>query len=91
MEKCTFDFGNGQDFYVSSKIRHCFNDHGFIVVKNLLSKDEVAKLKRFMEENRDIQQKAYERSDGQGRYSKLALWNKATDDVAGIVARFAIF
>ena len=89
MENCSFDFGDSQDFCVTPEIRQCFIDHGFILVKNILSVDEVVKLRRFMEDSSDIQKKAYERSDGQGRYSKMALWNKATDDVAGIVARFA--
>ena len=40
-----------------------------------------------MEESHAIQEKAYGRSDGKGRRTKVSLWNKAGDDLAGIVAR----
>ena len=41
-----------------------------------------------MEESREIQDKAYGRSDGKGRRTKVTLWNRATDDLAGVVARY---
>ena len=41
-----------------------------------------------MEANSEIQNKAYGRSDGKGRRTKVTLWNRATDDLAGVVSRY---
>ena len=37
-----------------------------------------------------MQNKSYGRSDGKGRRTKVTLWNRAVDDVAGVVARLAL-
>lgn len=72
---------------MTSSVKAAFEEHGFILVRQLLSPPEVEKLKTYMESSKDIQNKAYGRADGQGRQSKLALWNHAGNDVAGLIAR----
>ena len=71
-------------------LKAAFDKHGYILVRNLFTPDEVAKLKRYMEESREMQNKSYGRSDGKGRRTKVTLWNRAVDDVAGVVARLAL-
>ena len=71
-------------------LKTAFDKHGYILVRNLFTPDEVAKLKRYMEESREMQSKSYGRSDGKGRRTKVTLWNRAVDDVAGVVARLAL-
>ena len=71
-------------------LKAAFDEHGYILVRNLFTPDEVAKLKRYMEESQEIQNKSYGRSDGKGRRTKVTLWNRAVDDVAGVVARLAL-
>ena len=67
--------------------RNQFLKDGFLLVRNLLDQNEVAKLKECLESSEDIQEHAYGRSDGMGASSKLAIWNMAGDDVSGMVAR----
>ena len=38
-----------------------------------------------------MQNKSYGRSDGKGRRTKVTLWNRAVDDVAGVVARLVFY
>ena len=53
----------------------------------LFTFEEISKLKDHFETHEDIQKHAYGRSDGNNRMSKLCIWNKAGDDLSGIVAR----
>ena len=88
MENCTFWLSDNGEFYVTPAVKAAFDNHGFIVVRNLLNPDEVAKLKSYFENCHEFQDKAYGRSDGKGRKSKLVLWNKATDDFGGVITRY---
>ena len=58
-------------------------------MRNLLSSEEVSKLRTCLESSSDIQSHAYGRNDSQGRQSKLCLWNYAGDDLTGVVARYS--
>jgi len=88
MESCVFSSScDANEFYVTPSVKAAFDKHGYILVRNLFTPDEVAKLKRYMEESREMQNKSYGRSDGKGRRTKVTLWNRAVDDVAGVVAR----
>jgi len=78
---------NGGDFVVTKKIVEAFENHGYILVRGLLSQDEVKNVKKCMEESKDIQAHAYGRSDGQGAKSKMCVWNQPGDDVCGVLAR----
>ena len=88
MEECTFEVSDTGSFYVNSQILDQFNNHGYIIVKNLFTFEEISKLKDHFETHEDIQKHAYGRSDGNNRMSKLCIWNKAGDDLSGIVARY---
>ena len=88
MKECTFEVSDTGSFYVTSQVLDQFNKHGYIIVRNLFSIEEISKLKDHFETHEDIQKHAYGRSDGNNRMSKLCIWNKAGDDLSGIVARY---
>jgi len=92
MESCVFlaDSDSG-DFYVNSRVKAVFDSQGFVLVKHLLSPEEVQKLRSCFEGSEDIQKHAYGRSDGKNRVSKLCVWNVAGDDISGVVARCVVF
>jgi len=88
MESCVFPMSSDTgEFYVTPLVKAAFDKHGYILVRNLFTLDEVAKVKSYMEANSEIQNKAYGRSDGKGRRTKVSLWNRAVDDIGGVVAR----
>ena len=74
-------------FSVTSEVKAAFEDHGFILVRGLLDFEEIGLLKDFVENDPTIMENSYGRSDGNNRISKLCLWNKAGDDLSGLVAR----
>jgi len=77
----------GGQFFVTDEVKQYFNRDGYILVKKLFAGQEVDKLKRCMEESKDIQKHAYGRSDGQGAFSRMCLWLYAGDDVSGVISR----
>ena len=95
MDPVVHDFTPEDDtnFYVTPVVKQFFDNHGYVLVRNLLSNEETERLKDYMESNPQLKEKSYGRLDGQGLESRLALWNVAGDDVSGMVSRyiFSIF
>jgi len=60
---------------------------GFFIYQGLFDKEEVAIIEKIVKEDQTIINKAYKKSDGQGGYTQLTLWNKADDSVLGRVSR----
>ena len=83
-----FTLSDTGEFYVNQEVQTAFDRNGYILVRGLLTTEEVTKLKNHMEMSKDIHKHSYGREDGMGRKSNLSLWNVAGDDVAGIVARY---
>ena len=83
-----FTLSDTGEFYVNQEVQTAFDRNGYILVRGLLTTEEVTKLKNHMEMSKDIHEHSYGREDGMGRKSNLSLWNVAGDDVAGIVARY---
>lgn len=54
-----------------------FERDGFVIVKNLLAAEEIAKIKSEVEREDGVSQYAFRRDDGSGGGSKsqMALWN----------------
>ena len=90
MEECIFTVSDTGEFYVTSHIENVFNKHGYIIVRQIFTNEEIMKLKEHFETHPDIKRNAYGRSDGNNRTSKLCIWNKAGDDLSGIVARYTV-
>jgi len=80
-------FLTNREFYVTDDVRQSFDKHGFILVRQLFSTQEVTKLRQCMEQSEDIRSNAYGRADGKGSESKLCIWNMPGDDVCGVAAR----
>ena len=59
----------------------------YIVVRGLLSNEEISKVRTFIETDEDIKRYSYGRDDGTGRIAKLCIWNYPGNDVTGVVAR----
>ena len=76
------------NFYVTSQVKSVFEEHGFILVRSLFTKEEITNLKQHFEQNEKIKTYACGRSDGNHRVSKVCIWNKAGNDLSGIVSRY---
>ncbi|KAK3088538.1 hypothetical protein FSP39_020279, partial [Pinctada imbricata] len=75
------------EFRVTSKMKKDFDEHGYIMVRNLLDAEELQKVKQVLEDNDEIIKNAFGVADGTGRESKMALWSHPGSDVTGMVAR----
>ena len=68
-----------------------FSVHSYIIVRGMLVPEEVSRLKKFVENDSDIANYAYEVDDGKGRKSRLCIWNHPGDDISGRIIRFNNF
>src|SRR5258707_7819599 len=64
-----------------------FNEKGFTYARGLFAPDEVKLLTRAMEEDPAVRGSILDRRDGEGRATRIALWNRAGDSVYGLAAR----
>jgi ectoine hydroxylase-related dioxygenase (phytanoyl-CoA dioxygenase family) len=72
-----------------------FNDHqladyhrdGFLIVESLLDEEETALLREIARADRELQQNAYARADGEGGAVKLLVENDLEDDIYGAICR----
>jgi hypothetical protein len=71
----------------AAPMKTAFDEQGFVIVQGLLKDFEVAKLISFFETSQEIQKHAYGRDDGQGKVTKVALWNQPGDDIGSMVSR----
>ncbi|XP_076033637.1 L-proline trans-4-hydroxylase-like isoform X1 [Oratosquilla oratoria] len=78
---------DGSSFTVTQQMKDDYKKFGYILVRNLLSSAEVAKVLRSAEEDREIQRNSYGRSDGKGKKSRMSVWNHPGNDVTGVLAR----
>ncbi|XP_067935815.1 L-proline trans-4-hydroxylase-like [Watersipora subatra] len=75
------------DFTVTDNVLKDFREFGFIIVRNLLDSKELEILKTTVEADAGLQHSSYGRDDGEGRRTRLALWDDPADDVTGAIAR----
>ena len=64
-----------------------FNEKGFTYARGLFAPDEIDLLTRAMEEDPAVRGSILDRRDGEGRSTRIALWNRAGDSVYGLAAR----
>ena len=63
-------------------------DHdGYIVVRNLFSKDEIDSLGHAARSDNEMDKSSTQRDDGEGNAVRLALWNHPGDGIYGMFAR----
>ena len=56
-------------------------------MRNLLSSEEVTKLKEGVESSPDVAKYAYTVEDGKGGKSRLCIWNHPGNDITGTIVR----
>lgn len=64
-----------------------FERKGFTYARGLFAPDEVDLLRRAMEQDPAVRGSILDRRDGEGRSTRIALWNRAGDSVYGLAAR----
>ncbi len=64
-----------------------FDQDGYIIVRQLFDPTEMAYLRRVAKADENLQAKAWNLTDSAGHAAKITLWNKATNDVYGLIAR----
>jgi Phytanoyl-CoA dioxygenase (PhyH) len=64
-----------------------YNQDGYVLIKAMLSPEEIALLGRAAREDRVLDQHSFGKADGEGGIVRLSLWNHPTDTIYGAVAR----
>jgi len=64
-----------------------YNEDGYLLVRGMLSKEEVGLLGRTAREDRVLDQHSSGRADGEGGTIRLSLWNHPTNTIYGVIAR----
>jgi ectoine hydroxylase-related dioxygenase (phytanoyl-CoA dioxygenase family) len=60
---------------------------GLVIARGVFAPDEVALLTRAMEQDPAVRGHILDRLDGEGRATRIALWNRAGDSIYGLAAR----
>jgi ectoine hydroxylase len=64
-----------------------FEDEGYLVIKELLSADEVELLRSAAVADKALDEHAFSVKDGEGGAARLALWNHPGSSIYGMIAR----
>jgi ectoine hydroxylase-related dioxygenase (phytanoyl-CoA dioxygenase family) len=64
-----------------------YHRDGYVILKGLLSKDEVVALRQKAKSDREMDQHSFKRDDGTGAEVRLSLWNHPGDGIYGMIAR----
>ena len=64
-----------------------YQHDGFIVVRELFDREEIALLAQTARQDRALDEQAYGREDGEGGSVKLSLWNHPGDNLYGMFSR----
>ena len=86
MEAATFTNTHGTAFNISNKMVEAFQEHGFLLVRNMFSKEEMDLMVKCFE-TEEFRQNVFTRSDGGERGFQMALWWEPGDDTVGLVTR----
>jgi ectoine hydroxylase-related dioxygenase (phytanoyl-CoA dioxygenase family) len=66
-----------------------FHEDGLVFARGLFDAEEVALLRRAMEEDPQVRDHILDRLDANGAATRISLWNRAGDSVYGLAARSA--
>jgi len=64
-----------------------YEENGLVIARGVFAPEEVGLLTRAMEEDPAVRGHILDRLDGEGRATRIALWNRAGDSVYGLAAR----
>ncbi|XP_042208029.1 L-proline trans-4-hydroxylase-like isoform X1 [Homarus americanus] len=68
-------------------MKDAFLNNGFILVRNMLTKEEVEKVRRVVTGSEGVMRYAFGRHDGISRKTMQCLWNHPGHDLSGALAR----
>jgi hypothetical protein len=60
---------------------------GYVLIRGMLDAVEIGLLSRAAREDRVLDQKSFQKGDGEGGLIRLSLWNHPTDTIYGMIAR----
>ncbi|HKU97233.1 MAG TPA: phytanoyl-CoA dioxygenase family protein [Vineibacter sp.] len=66
-----------------------YNERSFVIARGMFTPEETGLLVRAMEQDPAVRDHVLDRLDGEGRSTRIALWNRAGDSVYGLAARSA--
>jgi ectoine hydroxylase-related dioxygenase (phytanoyl-CoA dioxygenase family) len=64
-----------------------YTEDGYVLVRGMLDEVEVGLLSRAAREDRVLDEKSFEKGDGEGGVVRLSLWNHPTNTIYGMIAR----
>lgn len=74
--------------FINDEIKKAFWENGFIIVRSLLESNEIEKLRESLESpNSSIMKHSYDQDDGDGRFTRMCLWNHPGNDLTGVISR----
>ncbi|XP_071807152.1 L-proline trans-4-hydroxylase-like [Asterias amurensis] len=83
----TTDFSFSGEFETTEGMQKAFEQEGYFIVRSLISPDEMTALRTAIDRDDGIREHAINLPDGEGRCSKMSLWNHPGSDVTGMLAR----
>jgi ectoine hydroxylase len=64
-----------------------YEREGFVLARRMFDEEEIGLLRRAAKEDRELDQHAFGRGDGEGGTVRLSLWNEPGDTIYGMFAR----
>ncbi|XP_021358064.1 uncharacterized protein LOC110453446 [Mizuhopecten yessoensis] len=77
----------GTDLEVTEEMLKAFEEQGYILVRGLLSEEELTKVKHVLEDSDLVSTHGYGIPDSSGRMPKMVLWRAPGSDVTGMICR----
>lgn len=75
------------NFVLTDEMVESYNERGYIHIKGFLDEEELAQLRKTVEESDEFYKQCYGVSDGKGSESRLCLWSHPGNDVTGMIVR----
>jgi ectoine hydroxylase len=72
---------------ISGQMMQDYQRDGFVLARGMFDREEIDLLRRAAKEDRQLDQHAFGRGDGEGGTVRLSLWNHPGDTIYGMFAR----
>ncbi|CAH1271962.1 PHYHD1 [Branchiostoma lanceolatum] len=76
-----------ETFDITPQVQADFDEHGYILVRGLLTKEEMQKIHKAVDHSEGITKHSYQIPDGKGRSCGYCIWSHPGNDVTGMVGR----
>lgn len=74
-------------FEVTDEMKKCFDEQGYLLLRGLLSPEELKKVRNVLENTDMIKKHRYGIPDASGRMPRMVLWRAPGSDVTGMICR----